>query len=97
MVPASQFDDSNTDVSVVFEQSYAEYKTKVSELSTIQNRREQHCYMVHSLPSMADNAFKSYIDELSKGAEYLYVTTNDEHYYESFASDWADFTGAVPT
>ncbi|KAF2126989.1 hypothetical protein P153DRAFT_433463 [Dothidotthia symphoricarpi CBS 119687] len=97
VVPASQFSDTNTDVNVVFEQSYSEYKTKVSELSTIQDSRAQHCYMVHSLPSMTSSAFRKYVYELSRGAKYLFVTTNDDHYYESFASDWSEFATAIPT
>lgn len=52
--------------------------------------------MIHSLPSMKKGDLKDFTKRLSKIAEYLFVTTNDEHYYESFGSDWADFTSVVP-
>lgn len=51
--------------------------------------------MVHSLPSRTN--LQKFVDSLSRRAEYLYVTTSDDGYYEKFGSKWKDFTQAMPT
>ncbi|KAH7068061.1 Spherulation-specific family 4-domain-containing protein [Paraphoma chrysanthemicola] len=96
VVPAQQFADANTDISVDFEQSYTEYGAKEAELSALKDNRSGKCYMVHSLPTMDKAKLDDFVDGLSKSAEYLFVTTNAENYYESFGQDWADFTAAIP-
>lgn len=73
------------------------YQTKVSDLAALKDARSHHCYMVHTLPSMDKNQLRSFVDDLSKQAEYLFVTNNADNVYESFGSDWADFTDAVPS
>jgi hypothetical protein len=96
VIPDQQFADANTDISVVFEQSYTEYGAKEAELSALKDARSKNCYMVHSVPTMDKAKLQSFVDGLSKRAEYLFVTANAENYYESFARDWADFTAAIP-
>jgi len=44
---------------------------------------------------MDKGKLRSFVDRLSKHAKYLFVTSNDEHYYEKFGTDWVDFTTAV--
>jgi hypothetical protein len=89
VVPDSRFTDSNTDINVVFEQSYEEYKLKESELSAMDHDQTHRCYMVHSLLTMAGNEMRSFVDMLSRRAGYLFVTNNAERYYEQFGSDWS--------
>jgi hypothetical protein len=97
VIPDARFNDTNTDISVVFEESYAQYQTKISDLAALKDARSHHCYMVHSLPSMDKNKLQSFVDDLSKQAEYVFVTSNADNYYESFGSDFADFTDVVPS
>ena len=97
MIPDSRFNDTNTDVTVVFEQSYSEYQTKEAELSALTDGRSHHCYMVHSASPLNKNTLEDFVDGLSKRAEYLFVTSNDKNYYESFGDDWSDFTDVVPS
>jgi hypothetical protein len=97
VIPDARFNDTNTDISVVFEESYAKYQTKISDLAALKDVRSHHCYMVHSLPSMDKNKLQSFVDDISKQAEYVFVTSNAENYYESFGSDFADFTDVVPS
>ncbi|KAF2029229.1 hypothetical protein EK21DRAFT_101299 [Setomelanomma holmii] len=97
VIPDFRFNDSNTDISVVFEQSYTEYQSKEADLAALKDDRSNNCYMVHSVPAMDKGKLHTFVDGLSKRAEWLFVTTNDENYYESFADDWADFTAAIPT
>jgi hypothetical protein len=96
VIPDTKFSDSNTDISVIFEQSYAEYQTKEAALSTLMDSRSHNCYMIHSLSGMDKGKLKKFVEGLSQRAQYLFVTSNDENYYEKFGSDWADFTGVVP-
>lgn len=96
VVPDARFSDTNTDISVVFEESYKQYPVKESELSALQDDRSHNCYMVHSLPTMSKDELRGYVDGLSKRAKHLFVTTNDQDYYQSFGSDWADFVDVVP-
>ena len=51
--------------------------------------------MVHSLTAMNKGEMQSFVCKLSKLAKYLFVTNNDEHYYERFGSDWVDFTESI--
>lgn len=95
VIPAPEFSDANTDISVVFEQSYAEYQTKEAELSTLKDDRSHHCYMVHST-GLDKGKLHNFVDGLSKKAEYLFVTSNDENYYEKFGADWTNFVDAIP-
>ncbi|KAF2017683.1 spherulin 4-like cell surface protein [Aaosphaeria arxii CBS 175.79] len=96
VIPDSRFNDTNTDISVVFEQSLEEYKTKEQALAELPSHRSQYSYMVHSVPLEDKSTMRKFVDELSKKAQYLFVTSNAEQYYESFGSDWAQFTEVVP-
>ncbi|KAJ4395155.1 hypothetical protein N0V91_011036 [Didymella pomorum] len=95
VVPDSRFADPNTDVNVVFEQSYDEYKLKEPELLALDDDRLHRSYMVHSLPTMDRVEMRGFVDVLSRRAEYLFVTNNAERYYEQFGVDWSDFIGAI--
>lgn len=46
---------------------------------------------------MGTDDLTKFVDKLGQQAEYLFVTSNDEEYYESFGSDWATFTDVVPS
>jgi hypothetical protein len=52
--------------------------------------------MVHSVPGMDKDKLRGFVNGLSERAEYLFLTTNSDHYYENFGSDWTDFTSVVP-
>jgi hypothetical protein len=95
VIPDSRFGDVNTDITVVFEESYTEYAAKEAELSTLRDDRSHHCYMVNSVPVMDKDKLRGFADDLSKRAKYLFLTTNSEHYYESFGDDWASFATVV--
>ncbi|CAO2653669.1 Nn.00g030800.m01.CDS01 [Neocucurbitaria sp. VM-36] len=96
VVPDARFNDTNTEISVVFEQSYTEYQDKTEELAVLNDGRSRHSYMVHSVPQMEKDKLRGFVDDLSKRAEYLFVTSNDENYYEKFGTDWNDFSDVVP-
>lgn len=95
MIPDSRLDLDTTDITVVFEQSYKEYQSLESNLTTLSGDRSQYSYMVHSLPSRVN--LQKFVDSLSRHAEYLYVSTSNKNYYETFGSKWKDFTRAMPT
>jgi hypothetical protein len=68
----------------------------MAALSTLKDDRSHHCYMVHSVPGMDKDKLRGFVNGLSERAEYLFLTTNSDHYYENFGSDWTDFTSVVP-
>lgn len=100
VVPDKAFADKNTDISVVFEESYTHYQFLESNLTKTLSSvdRSHYCYMVNSVPSnMSSGYMKKWIGKLSQKAAYLFVTSNDVDYYESFGEDWSTFVGSMPT
>lgn len=51
--------------------------------------------MVHSVPSKTN--LQKFIDKISHHAEYLFVSTSNKDYYNSFGPEWQQFVKAVPT
>jgi hypothetical protein len=98
VIPDSRFDDSTTDITVICEESYLVYQSLLSALTALSTKnRAEYAYMVNSAPSMSLSELKSYVDDLSKHAAYLFVTNNNQDFYASFGGDWANFTDVVPT
>ncbi|KAI9049444.1 hypothetical protein LZ554_006476 [Drepanopeziza brunnea f. sp. 'monogermtubi'] len=93
-VPDNRFNDPNTDITVVFEESYTAYSTKLSSLAALGGSRSQYCYMVHSAPT---TGLKRFVHKMSERAEYLFVTDNTQDYYESFGADFSHFADVVPS
>ncbi|KAM7217683.1 spherulin 4-like cell surface protein [Rhypophila decipiens] len=59
--------------------------------------RSAYSIMVHSVPpTLVGAELETFVGDLSRSAQYVYITTNTEHFYESFASDWMDFVDSVP-
>jgi hypothetical protein len=98
VIPDTRFDDSTTDITVIFEESYPIYQTRVTALTDLSNRnRTEYAYMVNSVPTQSLSSLRSYVDTLSEHAAYLFVTNNNQDFYESFGSMWGDFTAVIPT
>jgi hypothetical protein len=53
--------------------------------------------MVNSVPAENQADLQTLVDQMSQHAEYLFATSNDQDFYESFGSDWVNFTNVVPT
>lgn len=59
--------------------------------------RLDYSIMVHSVPvALAGPELDRFVGDLSRSAKYLFITTNHEDYYESFADGWLDFVGSIP-
>jgi Spherulation-specific family 4 len=98
VIPDSRFDALTTDITVIFEESYPVYQTKVAALTNLSKKnRTEYAYMVNSVPTQSLSSLRSYIDTLSEHAAYLFVTNSDQDFYESFSSMWSNFTAVVPT
>jgi predicted AAA+ superfamily ATPase len=96
VIPDSRYDDPNLDITVVFEDSYQAYQTKLADLDALSpSNRSHYSFMVNSVPTQSTADLKTYVGQLSKRAEYLFATNNDQDFYESFGSDWANFTDVV--
>ena len=98
VVPDSRLQEPNTDVTVVFEQSYQKYSNLKTSLNDLSNNRTEYSYIVHSLPQdMGKGKLKSYVNDLSKRAKYLFVTDSNQGYYEKFGENWATFLDVFPS
>lgn len=86
---------NTTDITVVFEQSFDEYRSLENDLNSLSGDRSKYSFMVHSVP--AKKNLQTLVDNLSRHAEYLFVTTSSSNYYEKFGAKWREFTQAVPT
>lgn len=96
-IPDTRYNDTKTDITVVFEDTYEAYQSKVASLSALPKHRSNYSYMINSVPSgMSVSSLRKFVDRLSRHAKYLLITDNEEGYYESFGSDWANFTSVVP-
>jgi hypothetical protein len=91
VVPDPVFYDANTDVTVVFEENYDLWDVRESAIA---DNPSNSSLMVHSLPDLSEGELEGFVGELAKKAEYLFLTSNTADYYESFGSDWANFTDA---
>lgn len=96
VIPDGRYNDTNTDITVVFEDNYAAYQTKLASLETLGSNRSEYCFMVNSVPIMDTTDLTTFVDQLSDRAAYLFITNNDQDIYETFGSDWVNFTDVVP-
>lgn len=114
--PDSPTAASSDIITVIYEQSYDQWKSESNSDKSIQTglmtadfatsddkkdgggERSAYSIMIHSVPkSLTGYELDNFVGDLSRSAEYLYITTNNEDYYESFAPDWMDFVDSVPT
>ena len=96
-IPDISYNDTNTDITVVFEDSYLMYTTALDRLATLPKHRSQYSYMINSVPLMAANDLRQFVNDISERAEFLFITDNSRDFYESFGSAWSNFTDVVPT
>lgn len=82
------------DITVVVETSYADFITNEYQdwLATSPYDRSRSCYMVHSVP---EEQLEKFTIALRERAEYLFVTSTDANFYESFGSSWDRFVAAM--
>jgi hypothetical protein len=92
VIPDPVFDDPNTDVTVVFEEDYNLWDIRGN---SIEGRRTANSVMLHSIPNMTTDSLEEFVKQLASKAQYLFLTSNTADYYESFGTDWANFTAAV--
>lgn len=94
-IPDDRLSDRNTDITVLFEQSFDLYQQRKSRLSALPGERSSKAYIIHSVPSNVH--LRRFVDELAPHAEHLFLTDLVSHYYESFGGDWKGFVrGMAP-
>ncbi|RAH41110.1 spherulation-specific family 4 protein [Aspergillus brunneoviolaceus CBS 621.78] len=96
-IPDSRYNANTTDVTVVFESSYDDYHTQKGKLNALASDRTGYSYMLHSVPEMGNSTLRSLVDQLSLKAEYLFLTTLTEDYYESFDPAGPTIIDLMPT
>ncbi|KAH8647894.1 spherulin 4-like cell surface protein [Xylariales sp. PMI_506] len=96
VIPDSRYNDTNLDITVIFEQTYTEWQNKSVSVEALPATRGAYSIMVNSVPTMDNSTMSTYVDELSDLGEYLFITSNTENIYETFATDWLQFIGQAP-
>ncbi|KAL3443105.1 Spherulation-specific family 4 [Aspergillus insuetus] len=98
-IPDSRLAVPNTDITVVFEQSYDHYETSQKAALTEEKDadRDSWAYIFHSVPQMSNSSLEHFVDGISHKAAWLYVTTRTDSYYEFFDSRLEEFVNVVPT
>jgi hypothetical protein len=96
-IPDPRYNDTNTDITVVFEDSYPAYQTKQASLTALPSNRSAYSLMINSVPVMDMDNLRQFVNQLSQVAEFLFITNNTKDFYESFGGQWADFTSVIPT
>ncbi|KAF2129325.1 hypothetical protein P153DRAFT_396608 [Dothidotthia symphoricarpi CBS 119687] len=86
--------DPGPDITTVVETSYAEFVTPNFQqwLATSPYDRSRSSYMVHSVP---DGEVANLTIALRERAQYLFVTSLTENFYESFGPSWGEFVAAM--
>ncbi|TID22310.1 putative coatomer subunit alpha [Venturia nashicola] len=96
-VPDNRFSDSNTDTTVVFEETYQSFQPREAELARLSQERSRYGLLIHSLPrAMSKGDLRSLLAKASQKAGYLFVTNLDRNYFESFGPIWSTFINALP-
>ncbi|EAW24740.1 spherulation-specific family 4 protein [Aspergillus fischeri NRRL 181] len=97
-IPDSRYSNiDGTDVTVVFEQSYQEYQTKHASLMALPANRTAYSYMIHSVPSMNNGTLRGLVQDLSERAEYVFLTTLSQNFYESFDPQLPTLCAVMPS
>jgi len=52
--------------------------------------------MINSVPTMDVDNLRQFVDQLTQLAEFVFITNNTQDFYESFGSQWTDFTSVMP-
>lgn len=76
------------------ETAYGEFRKKEYQewLETSPYERSRTCYMIHSVPV---DEVRNLTLELRQRAQYLFVTSARERFYESFGPSWEAFVAAM--
>jgi hypothetical protein len=96
MIQDDGLENTQTDITVVFEGSYANYTLQQSNLTALSLDRTQKSYIVHSLP--VDTTLTQLTNEIntaSLSAQYLFFSYLSQNYYGAFDSHWNDFISVI--
>lgn len=98
-IPDARLAVPNTDITVVFEQSYDHYETsQKAALSEEKDAdRDSWAYVFHSVPQMSNSTLEHFVNDISHKAAWLYLTTRTDSYYEFFDPRLEEFVDVVPT
>jgi hypothetical protein len=96
VIPDPAYDDTNLDITVVFEGNYTLWGYRDVNVTDLPHHRSNYSVMINSIPTMDNTTFTSFVDSISRSAEYIFLTNSTQNFYESFSRDWQQFTGLMP-
>ena len=93
-MPDEELMEARPDVTAVFEESYARYRSRNAHEQELMEHydRSGACIFVHSVPE--EKLIKT-VSELRHRAQYLFVTDLRRDYYNKFGPRWAEFVDAM--
>lgn len=94
-VPDSRYADDNVDIIVVFEDNYDAWQNRSADVQAAPDDRAMKSIMINSVPSMSEDDMKNFVNSVASLGEHLFITSNDQNFYESWASDWTGFVDAT--
>lgn len=80
-------------MTVIFENSFVHFQQRQDDLAMLSGSRSSYSLMVHSVPGGED--LGRFVRRISHRAEYLFLTTATEGYYEHFGDSWAKFVSVM--
>ena len=97
VIPDSRYNDTNLDITVVFEGTYNAWEERKANVFAMQNNRLKQSVMINSMPDMNQTALHSFVDSISSVAQYIFITRNSHKVYETFSHSWKDLPIAMTT
>lgn len=92
-IPDEGLNVPNTDVTVVFEDTFESYQQRRGTLEGLAGDRSSKSFIIHSVPS--GTKLRKLVNQLAKHAEYLFLTDLTSDYYQSFGDDWQGFVDSM--
>ena len=74
MIPDPRYNDSNTDITVIFEESYPVFQTRLASIQSQPKERSHYAFFINSVPVQSTDSLRTFVKELSGLAEYLYIS-----------------------
>ena len=71
---------------MVYEGAYASYLAQQAATNSLPGDRSAYSYVLHSVP-INDDLHKS-VGSMRQHAQFLFLTSLTENFYESFGSNW---------
>jgi hypothetical protein len=95
VIPDARYADANTDVTVIFEETYAIFQQRLASIQSQPKTRDNYAFFINSVPTQSKDSLSKLVNSMGQIAKYLYLTEESVDFYESFGSMWPIFTDVL--